>query len=230
GSSRPSPNASRGESSAPPTVSATPFRKSRRASWLKGRAASGATGRRSACSRAGVRVGQDATHRRVRHDHVRRVLQREMVFLLKVSARSGLQEPVRLAERALHALRRERLVRIDHLVDFGDHARERAEPGELLVVKQEVEELARGDGPVAVLVRAALPVEENSVKSQQPAAESTHPVPVLIHDLAHAAPVPGQTSSASSSPILAATTSTSWSTSSRVMQSGGASLTTWPRA
>jgi hypothetical protein len=40
----------------------------------------------------------------------------------------------------------------------------------------------------------------------------------------------GQTSSASSSPMLAATMSTSWSTSSRVMQRGGASRTTWPRA
>src|SRR5262249_56626556 len=91
----------------------------------------------------------------------------------------------------------------------------------------QMEQLARGHGAVAIFVGAALPVEQERVETQQPGAEVADAVAVLIH----ARLAPGyQTSSASSSPMLAATTSTSLSTSSRVMQSGGASRTTWPRA
>jgi hypothetical protein len=119
----------------------------------------------------------------MRHDHVGRVLEREVVLVLKVSGRSGLQEPMGFAKRALQALRRERLVGIDHLVDLRDHRREGAQPRKVLVVQQEVEELARGDGPMALLVRAALTVQENSVEPQQSAAEITQTVAILVHDL-----------------------------------------------
>src|SRR5262249_21346506 len=61
---------------------------------------------------------------------------------------------------------------------------------------------------------AARAVEAHAVKGQEPAAEHAHPVAVLIHPLALrfyalAAAVRGQASSASSSPMLAATMSTS---------------------
>src|SRR5437867_724276 len=46
-----------------------------------------------------------------------------------------------------------------------------------------MEQLARGDGPVTLLVREALTIQENSVEPQQPGAEVAQTVAVLVHVL-----------------------------------------------
>src|SRR5262249_45045406 len=106
------------------------------------------------------------------------------------------------------AVGRDRLVRVDDLVDLRDHRRERAQPGKLLVVEQEMEQLAGGKRPLALLVSAALAGEGHARKGPRPAAEHPHPVAVLIPDSPPRLPS-SQTISASSSPMLAAAMSTS---------------------
>src|SRR5207244_9127654 len=105
-SSRLSPSDASGDNSVPPRVSATPFKKSRRASWLNFDTALGAPGPRSACARIRARVRQDAADRGVRHDHVGRVLQREVVLVTEVAAFVGRPGRVSCGERAPHSLAR----------------------------------------------------------------------------------------------------------------------------
>jgi len=105
------------------------------------------------------------------HDDIGRVLQRGAVSILKVSDPSRLDQPIGLTERVLDAFRRDRFVRIDGFVDVRDHRREGPQPGELSIMKRQVEQFAGRDGPVAILVRAVLSVQQNPVKPQQSSAE-----------------------------------------------------------
>ena len=46
-----------------------------------------------------------------------------------------------------------------------------------------MEQLARGDGSVAILVGPALTVEQHPVQTQQPGVEVAQAIAVLVHDL-----------------------------------------------
>ena len=105
------------------------------------------------------------------HDDIGRVLQRDAIFVLKSSTVSGPDQPVCLTEHVLHAFRHDRFVRIDDFVDVRNHRREGSQPGELFIVKRQVEQFAGRDSAVAILVRATLTVQQNPVKSQQSGAE-----------------------------------------------------------
>ena len=115
------------------------------------------------------------------HHDVRRFLQRVAVLVLKHAAVTGFEEPIRLPQEALSVVGRNGLAGVDQLVDPRRQDRERSQPGEVFVVEKQVQKVARRDAPVAVFVRATLPVQEERVQPNEPGAEITQTLTNVVH-------------------------------------------------
>ena len=115
------------------------------------------------------------------HHDVRGFLQRIAVLVLKHAAVAGFEQPIRLPQEALSVVGRNGLAGVDQLVDPRRQDRERSQPGEVFVVEEQVQKVARSDAPVAVFVRATLPVQEERVQPNETGTEITQPLTSVVH-------------------------------------------------
>ena len=107
----------------------------------------------------------------VRQDSIRLALQGCKIFFLKLVARfRRRQEFGGARQRACSRLRSDRLVCIKHLVYLDDKFGDGAQPGELLVANQKLQEFPAIDLPVHALVSGALAFQQNFVQVKQSSA------------------------------------------------------------
>src|SRR5207237_6322345 len=98
------------------------------------------------------------------------------------AALAGFEEPIRLPKETLSVVVRNGFVRVDQRVDLRHQDRERPQPGEVFVVEQQLQKLARPDGPVPVFVGTTLPVHQERVESDESGTEFTQAFTIVVHD------------------------------------------------